>query len=149
MSRRSARRHRSLAFMLTLGLASGGIALAATAALAVPVTSTGPLTRVENNEYLNCAVSYAGDVHPEFYGDTACATMLAVEGTLFGPPNIPAGNSASPRTGFTPVSQSAVLGTGTSGDPYRTVTVVDLGASFLRGKSATIKGRHLEDDPPS
>jgi uncharacterized repeat protein (TIGR01451 family) len=96
------------------------------------ITSSGPLTRVEISSDLNCAVDHSGDSLPEFYGDTACATLVAVGGTLFGPASIPAGGSASPRTPYTPVSQLGVLGSGTSGDPYRIVTVVDLGTTGLR-----------------
>ena len=50
---------------------------------------------------------------------TACATEIAVGGTLYGPTYTPAGNSPG---GYTPISQSAVTGSGTSGDPYRIVT---------------------------
>ena len=89
------------------------------------ILSAGPLTRIEITNDLNCAVDHTGDSAPEFYGDTACGTLVAVGGTLYGPADIPAGESASPRTPFTPVSQTGVLGAGTVGDPYRIVTVVD------------------------
>ncbi len=96
------------------------------------ITSAGPLTRIEITYDLNCAVDHTGDSNPEFYGDTACGSLVAVGGTLFGPAYIPAGVSASPLTPFTPVSQSGVLGSGTIGDPYRIVTVVDVGTTGLR-----------------
>ena len=109
-----------------LALAAPGIASAAT------ISSTGPLTEITISEELNCDVRHAGDTDPEFYGATACGTFLAVGGTLFGPSAIPAGGAATPRTPFTPVSQTAVLGSGTAADPYRIVTVVDLGTTGLR-----------------
>jgi len=101
-------------------------------AAAAEITSTGPLTRVLITPDLNCGVSHVGDSAPEFFGDTACGTLLASGGVLYGPASIPAGGGASPRTAFTPVSQTGPTGTGTAGDPYRIVTVVDLGTSGLR-----------------
>lgn len=58
--------------------------LAATASSTISV-SGGPLTITINNE-LNCDVDHVADpLHGEFYGETACATLVAVDGTLFGP----------------------------------------------------------------
>ena len=91
----------------------------------------GPLTRVEITPDLNCAVNYLGDSSPEFFGTTACATLVASGGTLYGPANIPAGGSASPRTPYTAVSQT-VTGTGTAGDPLTISTVADAGTSGLQ-----------------
>jgi uncharacterized repeat protein (TIGR01451 family) len=101
-------------------------------ASAATISSSGPLTEITITEQLNCDVRHAGDTDPEFFLGTACGTFLAVGGTLFGPAVIPAGGPATPRTAFTPVSQSAVLGSGTVSDPYRIVTVVDLGTTNLR-----------------
>jgi uncharacterized repeat protein (TIGR01451 family) len=105
---------------------------ASTSALGATITSSGPLTNIGISDQLNCSVNHTSDAAGEFYGDTACGTLVAVGGALFGPASIPAGGSASPRTPFTPVSQSTVTGTGTSADPYRVVTVVDLGTTGLR-----------------
>lgn len=130
-------RRTTLSIITTLGLVAGmfagtvftaGSALAASAS----IVSAGPLTRVEISDDLNCAVDYLGDSEPEFYGDTACATLVAAGGTLYGPAYIPAGGGAAPRTTYTLVSQSAVTGAGTSGNPYKIITVVDLGTSGLR-----------------
>jgi uncharacterized repeat protein (TIGR01451 family) len=101
-------------------------------AASTPILSAGPLTRVEISDDLNCAVDHTGDSVGEFFADTACGTLVAVGGTLYGPASIPAGGSASPRTAFTPISQSAVLGAGTNADPFRIVTVVGLGATGLQ-----------------
>jgi hypothetical protein len=101
-------------------------------ALAVPINSSGPLTTVDVSTDLNCAVNHSGDADGEFFGNTACGTLLASGGTLYGPADIPAGDSASPRTAFTPVSQSAVTGSGTGADPFTVVTAVSLGTSPLR-----------------
>lgn len=93
------------------------------------ITSPGPLTSILITDDLNCAVNHASDTQGEFFGDTACATQIAVGGTVYGPESIPAGNSPTP---FTPVSQSPVAGSGAAGDPLRITTVVDVGVTGLR-----------------
>ena len=108
------------AVLWLLGAAPAGLAAS------VGITSPGPLTNITISDELNCSVNHVSDVVGEFYGGTACATELAFGGQIYGPSSIPAGNSPG---GFTPVSQSAVTGSGTSGDPYKIVTVVDVGAS--------------------
>jgi hypothetical protein len=131
MTTRLIRRRPIAATLLVAGVFASLLATAPTAN-AVPITSTGPLTRVEVTPDLNCAVDHAGDSAPEFYGDTACATLLASGGTLYGPADIPAGGGAGPRTTFTAVSQTAVTGSGSAADPFEVVTVVDLATSGLR-----------------
>ena len=96
------------------------------------ITSSGPLTTVAITGDLNCSVNHTGDAAGEFFAETACGTLVAVGGTLFGPSDIPSGESATPRTAFTPVSQSAVSGAGTLADPFTILTVVDLGTTGLR-----------------
>jgi uncharacterized repeat protein (TIGR01451 family) len=96
------------------------------------ITSAGPLTAIGITSDLNCSVNHTGDSEGEWYGDTACGTLIASGGTLYGPASIPAGDSASPRTAYTPVSQSNITGTGTNVDPFKITTVVDLGTSNLR-----------------
>jgi hypothetical protein len=93
------------------------------------ITSPGPLTNITISDELNCSVNHAGDIDGEFFGDTACATEIAVGSAIYGPSSIPAGNSPG---GYTPVSQTPVTGSGTSGDPYTIVTVVDVGTTGLR-----------------
>ena len=87
----------AMSIVVTVGLVAGMLVGGATAAIAASINSSGPLTRVEISDTLNCAVDHAGDVSPEFYGDIACGTLLAVDGTLYGPPNIPAGAGANRR----------------------------------------------------
>jgi hypothetical protein len=125
---------RLLAATAAGGVVSLGTVIAPTAAYAAttPITSSGPLTRVEISDELNCAVDHAGDTASEWYGQTACGTFLATGGVLYGPSDVPAGGSASPRSTWTLVSQGAVSGAGSSASPYRVVTVVDAGASGLR-----------------
>jgi uncharacterized repeat protein (TIGR01451 family) len=98
------------------------------------INSSGPLTQIVISNELNCQVEHSGDSAFEFFSDIpgACGTLIATGGTLYGPSDIPAGESASPRTTYTQVSQTPVTGTGTSGDPFTVVTVVDAGSSGLR-----------------
>jgi lysophospholipase L1-like esterase len=91
------------------------------------IASGGPLVSIRTTSDLNCAVRHHDDSAPEFYGDTACGTLVAADGVLYGPASIPAGSGASPRTPFAPVSQSSVSGTGSASDPYVITTVVDAG----------------------
>ena len=99
------------------------------AAASKSITSAGPLNNITISSELNCAVNHNGDDDGEFFSDTACATEIAVGGAIYGPSSIPAGNSPG---GYTAVSQSAVTGSGTSANPYKLVTVVDVGTTGLR-----------------
>jgi uncharacterized repeat protein (TIGR01451 family) len=113
----------SVAALLAGGSASGQ----GSATITAP---NGPLTAITISDTLNCSVNHTGDNAGEFFGDTACGTFLAVGGTVYGPTSIPAGGVG--QTPFTPVSQSAVTGSGTAGNPYKIVTVVDAGQTGFR-----------------
>ena len=126
-------RRRGLRSVVVVCIVLGAALGLASSAGAATIASTGPLTSITISPDLNCAVNHTGDTSPEWYGSTACGT-LAVDmstSTLYGPASIPAGGGASPRTAFTPISQTGPTGTGTSGDPYRIVTVAGLGTSGL------------------
>src|SRR5690349_7798848 len=112
--------------LLSFGLVAlsfGPTGTASAEAVGGEISSAGPLTSVRTTADLNCAVNYAGDTSPEFFGTTACGTFLAAGGVLYGPSDVPAGSAAGPRTSWTPVSQDS-SGAGTAQDPYRIVTVV-------------------------
>src|SRR5437762_4787322 len=96
------------------------------------ISSSGPLTDIWISDTLGCQVAYQGDSAYEWYypngvdGQEAsanCGTRLSIP--VGGSPIIfgPASNYEKDQT-WTPVSQSAVTGTGTSADPYTIVTVV-------------------------
>lgn len=87
------------------------------------ITSSGPLTSISTSADLNCAINHVSDSHGELFGDTACGTLVATGGTLYGPEEIPAGGLAKPRTPWTKVSQTSG-GAGTGSNPYRIVTSV-------------------------
>jgi len=113
--------------------------LAISPAFAAEINSSGPLTRIQTSPDLNCAVDYAGDSHSEFFGTTACGTLVAVDGTLYGPSSIPAGESANPRTTWSTDSQS-FSGTGSASNPYRIVTVVSGGGLRLTQTDTYVEG---------
>ena len=112
-----------LTMAVTLGLTVG------VAGAEQTISSPGPLTSIRITDDLNCAVNHVADTEGEFFGDTACATQIAVGGTVYGPARIPAGNAPTP---FTPVSQTPVAGSGSAADPFRITTVVDVGTTGLR-----------------
>lgn len=116
--------------VLSIGAVLAAWAAPASAATTA-ITSAGPLTRVEISDELNCAVDHVGDTRPEFFGDTACATLAVVDDVLYGPTVIPAGGSAFPRTPWTAVGQSGPTGTGSAGDPFEVVTVVAAGETGI------------------
>ena len=118
-----------------LALAWTAVGSPASAVGGTPIDSTGPLTRILVGDDTQCQVFHTGDTVGEFFGSDdsgACGTFVAVGGILYGPEVVPAGGDAAPRTPFTPVSQSAVSGAGTSDSPYSITTVVDLGESGFR-----------------
>ena len=116
--------------MRTRSLLQGGAVLALTAtmvlgggqtAAAVQVDSPGPLTKVVTNPDLSCQTLRAGDNVDAFYGSDACGTFVYVDGTNYGP-DVDAGATT---TEFEPVSQSAITGDGSAGNPFTVTTVVN------------------------
>src|SRR6476661_5890824 len=97
-------------------LAALALFLAAPAALAasVDINSSGPLTDIWESDALQCQVVYQGQ-GGQFYaggnGPSSCTSELRTGSTSYG----------LIGTAFTPVSQSAVTGSGTNADPYRIV----------------------------
>lgn len=122
------------------GLAGRTLALAAVLALwCIPasaeaaykdISSDGPLEHIYIADDLGCQVKHALDEDLSFYHPSSipgsCGTFLATGETVFSP------SCCIDGVVFTPVSQSEVTGSGTPGDPYRVVTVVDAGTTGLR-----------------
>jgi hypothetical protein len=98
------------------------------------IASGGPLTRIIITGDLNCQVAHEADAFFEFFPGTdelgSCGTFLAFGDALYGPAAIPAGSPGA--TGWTPVSQTPVSGSGSGADPYRIVTTVDAGDTGMR-----------------
>jgi len=95
------------------------------------ITSDGPLTTIAIGNDLSCQVDHEGDgVGGEFYNgatstldpNTSCGTLLAVGDMTFG----------KWYEDFTPVSQSDVVGLGTTRSPFKITTKVDVGDTGLR-----------------
>ena len=123
-----------MAAMIAVGAICVGLAWPLVAAAADgEITSDGPLTRIIVTPDLNCQVAHQDDISFEFFGDAvgACGTFLAVGDSLYGPASVPpvglVGSDA-----WTPVSQSAVTGSGGGGDPFRLVTVTEAGDLGIR-----------------
>jgi uncharacterized repeat protein (TIGR01451 family) len=117
--------------IVTVFVMTGGIVGldALPAAADASITSSGPLTQVGVGSNLNCSANHTGDTSGEFFGTTSCGTWTVVGGVLYGPPLLATGFSP---TAYTPVSQTAVTGAGTSANPFKVVTVVDAGSTGVR-----------------
>jgi hypothetical protein len=111
---------------------SGGTGTEAVTAASETISVTGGPLTITVTDGLGCDVDHIADPqHGEFYGETACATLVAVDGVLFRPASIPAGGAAAPYTAYTPVSQ-ILSGNGDPGNPAMITTVVTLGSTGLR-----------------
>ncbi len=132
-TRFSSRSRRGLKFLAAICLLAGASLALSSTASAASIVSAGPLTSITISPDLNCNVLHTGDASPEWFGGTACGTLAVDQSTatLYGPLSIPAGGGATPRTAFTPISQTGPTGTGTSLDPFKIVTVAALGLSGL------------------
>ena len=121
--------------LVMLCLASGALAVreshpAEAAWEVVDIASAGPLTDIFIGNNLSCQVAHTGDAEYEMYspddqqGD--CGTFVLVDGSVYG--NASFGSDSE----LTPVSQSGVTGSGTSGSPYQVVTVADADETGIR-----------------
>src|SRR4051812_18538117 len=139
------RRRWSIVLSLALVLAAGLVAVVApTAARAGDIATPGPLRLVRVSPDLNCNVLHVLDTSAEWYSNTACGTFASLNGTVFGPRTVPGATFA--RTALTPVSQSALRGSGTAADPYTIVTVVDAGTRARLVQTDTyVVGREYYD----
>ncbi len=119
----------------TLTSAPATIDITVTAPPPGSITSSGPLSAIATSADLNCAVKHVGDTQGEWFGSTACGTLVAIGSALYGPASIPAGGGATGASGYqalVPVSQTGPTGSGTPAAPYVLTTVVDLGSSGVR-----------------
>ena len=103
------------------------------------ITSAGPLDNIFVGVDLAAQIGHTGDPTYEVYpSDTTPAdygTFVVVADTLYAPDMAGHGGTASgsigPYTAFTPISQSPIGGSGTSGAPFTVTTVVGVGATGL------------------
>jgi hypothetical protein len=131
---------RARSLVLTLALLLAGASSAGAQPPTKAITSGGPLTNIWIGNELSCQISYAGDGVDELFPSSAvpgdCGTFLAVGGVLFAP-NFAAHTTTATSglgtyTAFTPVSQSAVTGSGSASSPYRVTTVAAAAATGLQ-----------------
>lgn len=105
----------------------------------VTITSSGPLNQIFLGVDIAAQIAHTGDTSYEIYppGTTPgdYGTFLVVGPTLYAPDMAGHGGTASGSIGtytaFTPMSQSAITGSGTSSDPFTVTTVVGVGATGL------------------
>src|SRR5882757_1227380 len=105
------------------------------------IAAAGPLTHVWVGNELSCQVQHIADAPDyEFYGPDIfpadAGTFIAMDGVLYAPDftnhgYTSAGFLLGAYTPFTPVSQTPVTGSGTTADPFKVVTVVDMAATGL------------------
>lgn len=103
------------------------------------INSTGPLTDIFLGNDLSCQAAYSGDTQYEFYPSSAtpadCGTFIFTAGTLYAPDFANHAGTATGSLGaytpWTPVSQSAVAGSGTTSSPYTVTTVASAGTTGL------------------
>lgn len=113
-------------------------------ALAVPYTtisSAGPLTNIFLGAEASAQVAHQLDgttyeVYPPSTIPGDFGTFVVVADVLYAPDFLNHGGTATASIGtytaFSMVSQSPVMGSGTSGDPYRVTTVYDVGTTGLQ-----------------
>jgi uncharacterized repeat protein (TIGR01451 family) len=103
------------------------------------IMSGGPLTDIFLGNELSAQIAHTGDSDYEVFppettpGDYG--TFLLIGGVLYSPDFEGHGSTATgglgSYTAHTPVSQSGVTGSGTSGDPYQVVTTATVGATGI------------------
>jgi hypothetical protein len=141
---------RLFAVLACLALASPALAMKprripqqpATPAAPATVTITGsPLTIVVGDDtsmqVTNSAVPGTGQFYPPdcTAGQTADSGVFAgIAGTIYGPDfnNHPCGSASNSYTAWTPVSLSAVTGTGSASDPFTVVIVANAGTTGVQ-----------------
>ena len=97
-----------------------------------PMIDGSPLD-VITQDGLAMAVYYNGAY--QFYRDTDGGTFLTIDGVIYG--TTPAAGGALAPIPFTPVSNSAVSGSGTRADPFTIVTVASAGTTGVQVTQTT------------
>lgn len=129
-----------LAVFLGMSLGSRNVPEALAVTTYQDIASAGPLTHVYIGDELSCQIAHTGDASLELYPPSTipgdCGTFLVIDAELYAPNFTDHGGTATGGLGtytpFSPVSQTAVTGTGTAGDPFKVVTVVDAGITGIR-----------------
>lgn len=104
------------------------------------ISSAGPLDSIFAGADVATQISYITDVDYQVFPSSTIpadyGTFVVVSDVLYAPDFADHGGTATSSIGtytvMTQVSQSGVIGTGTSADPFSITTVVDVGATGLR-----------------
>jgi hypothetical protein len=103
-----------------------------------PLTVDSPARQIASysrTDDLACTLTTYEDGSEEFYANgtsnDACGTFLAVDGQLYGPATIPAGDNLGGYAQWTPIGQSD-SGDGSPGNPYTAVTTVAAGGTGIQ-----------------
>jgi uncharacterized repeat protein (TIGR01451 family) len=125
---------------IALVVASVGATWCLAAFPAADISSAGPLTHVWVGNDLSCQAQHVfdGTTHEFFPSDVTpgdYGTFIAMGGVLYAPDfgnhDNTAADNTFPNIPFSPKSQTPVSGSGTTADPYKVVTVVDVGDTGL------------------
>jgi len=111
----------------------------------IAIISTGPLDKIHLGDEVSTQVEHVADSAYEVYPSTFIpgdyGTFLVVSNELYAPDFPGHGRTATASLGsytaFSPVSQSAVSGSGTTGDPFTVTIEADAGATGLRVRETT------------
>jgi uncharacterized repeat protein (TIGR01451 family) len=129
--------------MMHLAIALVVASAGATWCLATPaadISTTGPLTHIWVGSDQSSQVQHIADgtthaFYPPFAIPGDAGTFIAIGDTLYAPDffnhDATATDNTFPNIPFTPVSQSAVTGSGAATNPYKLVTTVGVGATGL------------------
>ena len=90
------------------------------------ITSSGPLTNIYLNDNLGCQVDHTGT--PTLSSSAARTPAPAARSST----RAERSTGRNIGTAYSLVSQTGVTGSGTNADPYKVVTVVDVGSTGLR-----------------
>jgi hypothetical protein len=113
-------------------------------AAAADIHSAGPLTQINISNDLMCDVRYAGDPSGEWWqelpsGMFGCGTLILVNGTLYGTRSVIEGYVGT-GTDFPP-GTTALSGSGTVADPFRSTTTVMAGSLQLQQVDSYVVGQ--------
>jgi hypothetical protein len=114
-----------------------------------PVAPTRQLMYWFQTDDLQCSLATVEDAHEAFFSigpDDACGAFLAIDGQLYGPATIPAGQDLGDYVSFTPLDQQRT-GDGTAASPnVQTTTVAagDTGVTLVETDTWTDNGDHVD-----
>jgi hypothetical protein len=92
-----------------------------------PTNAPRHVTDYDVDDELKCSAYTSEDEHSEFFEDDACGTFAAVDGQVYGPDDIPAGDDVNDVAIPWTLDSQDLDGSGSQQDPYVETTVADAG----------------------